>query len=49
MDPQPIMQTRFIDYIRPRARSDSLEFALIQVAESSAYAPADSAPVFDAN
>jgi hypothetical protein len=49
MDPQPIMQTRFIDFIRPSARSDSLKFAVIQVAGLSACAPAGSAPVFDAN
>src|SRR5436309_15576264 len=49
MAPQPIMQTRFIDFIRPSARSDSLKFALIQVAGLSAGAPAGSAPVFDAN
>src|SRR5712664_54364 len=49
MDPQPIMQTRFIDLIRPGSRSDELPLALTQVAAASVCAPAGSAPVFDAN
>src|SRR6266403_5430249 len=49
MDPQPIMQTRFIDFVGPSASSDSLKFAMIQVTALSAFALAGSAPVFNPN